>query len=43
MPPLGDEKEVKEGTAIKFLTPNKLLTRLPVLIAQINLEIIHTN
>ena len=36
MPPLeGDEEEVKEGKRIKILTPNKLLTRLPILSAQI--------
>ena len=34
MPPLeGDE--VKEGKGFKNLTPNKLLTRLPILLAQI--------
>ena len=34
MPPLeGDE--VKQGTGLKILTPNKLLTRLPLLLAQI--------
>ena len=32
MPPLdGDEEEVKERKGSKILTPNKLLTRLPVL------------
>ena len=36
MPPLeGDEEEVKEGKELKILTPNKLLTRLPILLAQI--------
>ena len=36
MPPLeGDEEEVKEGKGLKILTTNKLLTRLPVLWAQI--------
>ena len=30
-----EEKEVHEGTGIKILTPNKPLTRLPVLFAQI--------
>ena len=30
----GDEKEVKEKKGLKILTPNKLLTRLPVLLAQ---------
>ena len=33
MPKLEDE-EVKEGTGIKILTPNKPLARLPVLLAQ---------
>ena len=31
----GDEKEVKEGKLLQILTPNKLLTRLLVLLAQI--------
>ena len=36
MPPLeGDEEEVKEGKWLKILTPNKLLTRLPILFSQI--------
>ena len=36
MPSLeGDEEEVKEGKGLKLLTPNKLLTRLPVLLALI--------
>ena len=36
MPPLeGDEEEVKEEEWIKILTPNKLITRFPVLLAQI--------
>ena len=44
MPPLeGNEEEVKEGKGIKILAPNKLLTRLPVLLAQINAEKIHIN
>ena len=34
-PPEGDEEEVKEGKGLKLLTPNKLLTRLPILLAQI--------
>ena len=29
------KEEVKEGTGIKVLTPNKLLTKRPVLLAQI--------
>ena len=35
MPPLEDDGEVKEGKGLKILTANKLLTRLPVLLAQI--------
>ena len=36
MPPLeGDEEEVKEGKGLKILIPDKLLTRLPILVAQI--------
>ena len=36
MPPLEeDQEEVKEGKGLKILTPNQLLTRLPVLLAQI--------
>ena len=36
MPPLkGDEEEVREGKGLKILTPKKLLTRLPILLAQI--------
>ena len=30
----GDVEKVKEGKGSKILTPNKLLTRLPVLLAQ---------
>ena len=30
----GDEEKGKDGTGIKILTPNKLLSRLPVLLAQ---------
>ena len=30
-----DEEEVKEETGLKIVTPNKLLTRLPILFAQI--------
>ena len=29
------KEDVKEGKVIKILTPNKLLTKLPVLLAQI--------
>ena len=36
MPPLeGDKEEVKEGKGLRFLTQNKLLTRLPILLPQI--------
>ena len=35
MSPLEGDEEVKEGKGLKFLTPNKLLTRLPILLAQI--------
>ena len=36
MPALeGDEKEVKEEKGLKISTPNKLLTTLPILLAQI--------
>ena len=31
----GDEEEVKEVKGLKILTPNKLLTRLPILLARI--------
>ena len=30
-----DEEELKEGKRLNFLTPSKLLTRLPLLLAQI--------
>ena len=44
MPPLeDDEEDVKEGKGIKILIPNKLSTRLLVLLAQKRLGIIHTN
>ena len=35
IPLLGDEEEVKEGKRLRILTPNKLLARVPVLVAQI--------
>ena len=36
MPPLEcDEQEVKEGQELKILTLNKLLTGLPIIIAQL--------
>ena len=34
-PPLEGDEEVKEGKRLKILTPNKLLTRFPILLAQI--------
>ena len=34
MLPLEGDEEVKEGKGLKILTPNKLLTRLPILLAQ---------
>ena len=38
-PPEGDEEEVKEEEErLKMSTPNKLLTRLPILLAQIKGE-----
>ena len=35
----GYKEEVKEEKGLKMLTPNKLLTRLPMLLAQINSRI----
>ena len=36
MPPLEEDKEgVKEGKGLKILTSNKLLFRLPIILAQI--------
>ena len=35
MPPLEGDEEVKEGKGLKILTLNKLLTRRPILLAQI--------
>ena len=35
MPPAEVDKEVKEEKGLKILTPNKLLTRLQMLLAQI--------
>ena len=34
MPPLEVGEEVKEGKGLEILTPNKLLARLPILLAQ---------
>ena len=33
MPPLVGDEEVRESKWLKILTPNKLLTRLPILLA----------
>ena len=33
IPPLEGDKRVKEGKGLKILPPNKLLTRLPILLA----------
>ena len=33
-----DKEEAKEGTEIKIITPNKLLTRLSVILTQIKAE-----
>ena len=35
MPPLQGDEKVKEGKGLKILTPNKPLTRLQILLAQI--------
>ena len=35
MPLLEGDEGVTEGKGLKILTPNKLLTRLPILLAQI--------
>ena len=35
LPLEGDQEEVKEGRGLKILAPNKLLSRLPILLAQI--------
>ena len=36
MPPLeGDEEELRDRKGLKILTPNKLLTRLLILLSQI--------
>ena len=43
MAPLEQDDEVKEGKGLKFLIPNKLLTRLPIILAQKKLEIIQKN
>ena len=35
LPLKGDEEEVKERIGLKIVIPNKLFTRLPILLAQI--------
>ena len=35
IPPLEGNEKVKEGRGLKILTPNKLLTRFQILLAQI--------
>ena len=35
MLPLEGDEEVKEGKGLEVLTPNKVLTRLPILLTQI--------
>ena len=35
MAPLEGEEKVKQGKGSKLLTPNKLLTRFPILLGQI--------
>ena len=35
IPPLEDDNEIKEGKGLNSLIPNKLLTRLPILLAHI--------
>ena len=34
MPPLESDEEVTKGKILRILIPNKLLTRLPILLAQ---------
>ena len=34
MPPLEGDEEVEEGKLLKILTPKKLLTRFPILLAK---------
>ena len=43
MSPLAGDEEVKEGKGLKMLTPNKLLTTLPILLAHIKAGNNHTN
>ena len=35
MPPIERDKEVKQGKILNTLTPNKLLSRLPISLAQV--------
>ena len=35
LPPLEGDEEVKEGKGLKTLSPNKLLTKLPIILAQV--------
>ena len=39
----GNEEEVRERKGIGILTPNKLLFRLAILLAQKKLQMIYTN
>ena len=43
IPPLEADKEGKEEKGIKILTPNKLFTRFPVILAQIKAGTIYAN
>ena len=50
MPPLKGDEEINEGKGLQISTPNKLWTRLPILLAILlaiiikrNLETIHKN
>ena len=38
LPLQGNEEEVKEGKRLKILTRNKLLTKLPISLAQVKAE-----
>ena len=43
MPLLEGIEKLKEEKGLKILTPNNILTRVPILLGQIKLETIHTN
>ena len=43
MSPLESDEEVLEGQRLNILTSNNLFTRLPILLAQVQLKAIHTN